>query len=129
MVGLAVEAPLLFLIYSAAGPPFHPSNETPPAPTTVADTDINFPDVGDWVKHCDCLPKRSRARLGALGDELLDQGFFYIDQLAGDRISRNDLANCLGIGIGLAALIIRYAEDDITHLRAGTFEMKRPEDP
>ncbi|KAF8229918.1 hypothetical protein L208DRAFT_1378718 [Tricholoma matsutake] len=38
----------------------HASDKTPPAAlTTAADTDINFPDVNNWVMYCDNHPKCS----------------------------------------------------------------------
>ena len=89
----------------------------------AADTDIIFPDVSDWAKYCDSLPKRRRAQLSTLGDKLTQQGFFEIDQLTRDRISHIDLAQCLGIGVGIAALIVRFAEEDVARVRAGTFRM------
>jgi hypothetical protein len=93
------------------------------APATAADTDIEFPDVSDWVIYCDSLPKRSWAQLGSLHDRLHDQGFFDIDQLTGGHISHSDLAQSLGIGMGIAALIVRYAEDNVVQVHAGTFKM------
>jgi hypothetical protein len=104
----------------------HASDKTPPVASTTAadsDTDISFLDVGDWVTYCDNHPKRSRAQLGMLRDKLLDQGFFDIDQLIGVCILHSDLAQCLGVGMGIAALIIRYAEEDVAKVRAGTFNM------
>ena len=108
---------------SQAGVLLHSTGTSDKAPAVGADTDIEFPDVGDWVTYCDSLPKRSRARLSTLREQLLQQGFFEIDQLTGDRISHNDLSVSLGIGIGLAALIVRYAEEDVVQVRAGTFNM------
>ena len=71
----------------------------------------------------------SRARVAnivrhsTLGNKLTEQGFFEIDQLTRDRISHSDLAQCLGIGVGIAALIVRYVEEDVARVRAGTFDM------
>ena len=96
-----------------------PSGATPAA----ADEDIVFPDVSDWAIYCDGIPRRRRAQLVTLSNKLIEQGFFEIDQLTGDRISHNDLAQSLGIGIGIAALIVRYADEDVAKVRAGTFNM------
>ncbi|KAH9992366.1 hypothetical protein BJV77DRAFT_445117 [Russula vinacea] len=95
-----------------------PNNSSP-----TSTTDIDYPDVGDWVAHCDTLPKRSRANLGALRERLLEQGFFEIDQLTRDNITISDLVSSLGVGTGIAALIIRYADEDVACVREGTFEM------
>jgi hypothetical protein len=85
--------------------------------------DIEFPDVGEWVTYCDTHPKRSRAQLGTLREKLYNEGFFGIDQLTADRISLVDLSQSLSIGRGLAGLIVRYAGEDVTRVRAGTFKM------
>jgi hypothetical protein len=95
-----------------------PNNSSP-----TSTTDIDYPDTGDWVAHCDTLPKRSRANLGALRERLLEQGFFEIDQLTRDNITISDLVSSLGVGTGIAALIIRYADEDVARVREGTFEM------
>jgi hypothetical protein len=94
-----------------------------PSEAATADADITFPDVSDWAKYCDSIPKRQRAQLSKLSNKLTEQGFFEIDQLTGDRISHSDLAQSLGIGVGIAALIVRYAEEDVARVRAGTLHM------
>ena len=93
------------------------------AAIVAADADIVFPDVSDWANYCNTLLRRSRAQLGSLGSKLTEQGFFEIDQLTGGRISHSDLAQCLGIGVGIAALIVRYADEDVAKVRVGTFNM------
>jgi hypothetical protein len=72
---------------------------------------------------CDKIGKRSRANLGLLRERFQEQGFFQIDQLTGDRISHSDLSQCLGIGMGYAALVVRYAEEDVKLVCEGTFNM------
>ena len=128
LVFLVVMSDFDCLAALAAGPqasmPFHHASEkAPPALTTAADTDINFLDVGNWVTYCNNHPKHSWAQLGTLRDKLFQQGFFDIDQLIGDHISHSDLAQCLGVGMGIAALIVRYAEEDVANVRTGTFNM------
>ena len=102
--------------------PTAPSGATPHV-TAAADVDIVFPDVADWAVYCDTIEKRRRANIGDLGDKLIQEGFFEIDQLTSKHISRTDLAQSLGIGVGLAALIVRFAEEDVAQVRAGTFNM------
>jgi hypothetical protein len=114
LAGLGVEVPAMAANNSA------PSVATG---TPAADADITFPDVGDWARYCDTIPKRDRIKLGKLSKKLDDQGFFEIDQLTGDRISHSDLSTALGIGLGVAALIVKYAEEDVAQVRAGTFNM------
>lgn len=102
-----------------------PSGAVPLAPAVAADADIVFSDVADWVIYCDSIPKRRRAKIGTLGDKMVQEGFFEIDQLIGSRISHIDLAQSLGIGVGLAALIVRFAEEDVAQVRTGTFNMNK----
>lgn len=112
--------------HSAAGPQaLHPNHPTsnPAAPPTVDTDDIIYPDVSDWAIYCDMHPKRSRAQVGALCSKLTEQGFFNLDQLTSNQIEQRDLSFGLEIGIGLAALIIRYADEDVARVRAGTFNM------
>ncbi|KAH9991695.1 hypothetical protein BJV77DRAFT_962669 [Russula vinacea] len=95
-----------------------PNNSSP-----TSTTDIDYPDTGDWVAYCDSLPKRSRASLGALRERLLEQGFFEIDQLTRDNITISDLVSSLGVGTGIAALIIRYADEDVARVPRGPGDM------
>ena len=123
-VYIELSHPMPFTDYNillAAGLNSHVS--VPSEAASAADADITFPDVSTWVTYCDRLPKRRRAQLGTLGNRLTQQGFFEIDQLTKDRISHSDLAQGLDIGIGTAALIVRYAEEDVAQVRAGTFNM------
>ena len=99
--------------------PTAPSGATP-----AADAGITFPDIGNWAIYRDTIEKRRQANIGKLSDKLIEEGFFEIDQLTSERISHADLAQSLGIGIGLAALIIRFAEEDVAQVRAGTFNME-----
>ena len=103
--------------YLAAG--LNPQVDAP----TPADANIVFPDVSDWAKYCDSIPRRRRADLGTLSDKFTQEGFFEINQLTKDRISLSELAQSLGIGFGIAGLIVRYVEEDIAQIRAGTFTM------
>ena len=128
LVFLVVMSDFDCLAALAAGPqasmPFHhASDKAPLALTTAADMDINFPDVGDWVTYCDNHPKCSRVQLGTLCNKLFQQGFFDINQLIGDHISHSDLTQCLRVGMGIAALIVRYAEEDVANVCTGTFNI------
>ena len=112
---------LLFTVTAGLNPHIGaPSKATPAA---ASDADITFPDAGDWAMYCDRILNRRRAKLGTLRDKLTQQGFFEIDQLTGGRISHSDLAQSLEVGIGIAALIVRWAEEDIAQVQAGTFDM------
>lgn len=108
--------------YSAAG--LNPQVEAPSVATpAVANADIVFPDVSDWAVYYNGILRCCQAQLGTVSNKLVDQGFFEIDQLTEDCISHNNLVQSLGIGIGIAALIIRYADKDIAKVQAGTLNM------
>ncbi len=99
------------------------NNSAPSGANPAADADIVFPDVGDWAKYCDTIQKCRRAEVGKLGDKLTREGFFEIDQLTHDRIATEELARSVDIGIGLAALIIKYADEDAAKVQTGNFNM------
>jgi len=99
------------------------NNSVPSGANPAADADIVFPDVGDWAKYCDTIQKCRRAEVGKLGDKLTREGFFAIDQLTHDRIATEELARSVDIGIGLAALIIKYADKDAAKVQAENFNM------
>jgi hypothetical protein len=101
----------------------NPQVGAPSEATPTPDKNIVYPDVRDWARYCDTIPERRQAQIGSLVDKFADQGFFEIDQLTMGRISHRELTQSLGIGLGIAALIIRYAAEDIARVRAGTFRM------
>ena len=102
--------------------PTAPSGATPHM-TAAADADIVFPDIANWAIYCDTIEKHHWANIGNLDDKLIEEGFFEIDQLMSKHISHTDLAQSLGIGIGLAALIVRFAKGDVAQVQAGTFNI------
>ena len=73
--------------------------------------------------YCDKHPQQSRAQFGELSAKLDEQGYLWIDQLTGDHVLQSNLAQYLQIGLGKAALIIRWAEEDMAHICKGTFSM------
>lgn len=58
-----------------------------------------------------------------LTGEFDKEGYRTIDQLTGSRMSVENLLNWLGIGKGIADLIIQYAEEDMSLVRDGNFTM------
>lgn len=96
-----------------------------PSQQTALSTKSNivFPDVSEWVVYCDRHPQWSRARIGDLSAKLDKQGYLWIDQLTSDQVSQSNLAEYLSIGLGTAALIIKYADDDMACVRERTFNM------
>ena len=99
------------------------NNSAPSGANPAADADIVFPDVGDWAKYCDTIQKHRRAEVGKLGNKLTWEGFFKIDQLTHDHIAIKELAQSVDIGIGLAALIIKYADKNAAKVWAGNINM------
>lgn len=55
--------------------------------------------------------------------KLEDQGYLQIDQLTSDHVSQSDLAQYLNIGLGKAALIVKYVDGDVASVWEGTFNM------
>jgi len=99
-------------------------NPAPAQPQVPDDAEIDFPEVQAWAAHCDANAKR--ARLGGIGDlrwKLTQEGYVEIDQLIGNRVSQADLANALGIGLGRAGLIIKWADEDVAKVRSGNFTL------
>jgi hypothetical protein len=94
-------------------------NAQPPPPTN---SEIIFPEVSAWADHCDANDRHARmGKVGELRGRLAAEGYFEIDQLTGDRVSQVDLAHALNIGLGRAALIIKWAEEDVAKVHAGSF--------
>lgn len=94
-------------------------NIQPPAP---GNADVIFPEVNEWVNHCDADPKRARlGRIGPLCQKFADEGYVDIDQLTSDRVSQTDLAGALQIGLGIAGLVIKWADEDVARVRQGTY--------
>lgn len=106
-------------------PPPPPStiNPIPPAVNLVPAVRVEYPKISPWLIHCDQHPARSGEDFSLLAQKFSDEGFRRIHQLTGDRISVEKLSDWLGIGKGTADLLIRYAEEDVEFVKAGTFVM------
>ena len=84
---------------------------------------VNYPDISEWLVHCDNHPQRSGENFSNLMPAFDHEGFRRLQQLTGDRISIEKLSAWLSIGKGTADLIIRYVEEDIAAIHAGTFQI------
>ena len=60
-------------------------------------------------------------RIGPLRHKFADQGYIDVDQLTSDRVSQPDLAGALGIGLGIAGLVIKWADEDVAKVREGIY--------
>lgn len=77
-----------------------------------------------WLEHCDEHSDRKGEYFSEYADKFDEQGYRRINQLTGNRMSVEKLANLLGIGMGTADLLIQYAEEDMELVKAGTFSME-----
>lgn len=94
-------------------------------PLLAISSEIDFPHVTEWAVHCDSDDIRlRRGGVGDICDKLVKEGFYYIDQLVGDRVAQADLANALKIGLGRAGNVIKWAEEDVAQVRAQTFVLR-----
>jgi hypothetical protein len=99
--------------------------QTPVLPPT---TKIEYPMISEWLKYCDRHPQRRGENLSDHGWKFDKEGYRRIHQLTGDRITVENLSDWLMIGKGTADLLIRYAEEDIELVKAGTFMMVSGDD-
>ena len=60
-------------------------------------------------------------------DAFEDEGLLRIDQLTGENITVEQLANWLNIKRGVAEAVVWYAKQDVALVEAGRFEM--PNEP
>ena len=84
---------------------------------------VNYPDISEWLVHCNNHPQRSGENFSNLVPTFDHEGFQRLQQLTEDWISIKKLSAWLSIGKGTADLIIRYAEEDIMAIHAGTFQI------
>ena len=87
-----------------------------------------FPEVCTWADHCNSDPRHARlCRVGPLRQKLADEGYIDIDQLTSDRVSQADLAGALKIGLGIAGLVIKWADEDVAKVHKGTYVLNTNE--
>jgi hypothetical protein len=76
-----------------------------------------------WLTYCDQHPQRRGEDFSSHASKFDKEGYRRIHQLTGDRITVEKLSDWLSIGKGIADLLIRYAEEDVELVKAGTFSM------
>jgi hypothetical protein len=101
----------------------NPGQLPPPlAPAPLA-TGVKYPLISAWLQHCDKHPGHSGEDFSRLLPNFDKEGYRQIQQLTGDRITVEKLAEWIGIGRGTADLLIHYAIEDVELVRAGSFVM------
>jgi hypothetical protein len=98
----------------------------PPTATTRPLSDTQYPSIYPWLLYCDRHPHRGGDDLTNLGPKFEKEGFRYISQLSRARVSIEQLSKWLGIGKGIADLLLQYAESDVELVHAGMFSMEDP---
>jgi hypothetical protein len=112
-------------------PTWHGYSQGPPSTLNPAGAPIikvNYPMIIPWLNYCDKHPERCGEDFSAHADKFNKEGYRRLHQLTGDRVSVEKLSDWLGIGKGTADLLIRYAEEDLELVKAGTFTMTVEED-
>jgi hypothetical protein len=120
--------------YPMAPPPQLALNPAPPAPNPALPApnrsvkSSDYPKIPAWLTYCDNHPERCGEDFSLYAWKFEREGWRRIHQLTGDRISVEKLSDWLSIGKGTADLLIRYAEEDVDHIKAGTFTMTLADD-
>lgn len=105
---------------------FLPPPGPPTVPPPVLSQPLNYPLISEWIEYCDRHPNRVGGNLSSVIPKFQDQGFRYINQLTGSRVTIEKLSDWLSVGPGTADLIISYAEEDCKLIATGTFRMELP---
>ena len=105
-----------------------PASLPPQAPVlpqnpTAPQKHMRGPRITPWLQYCNRVPGREGENLSVLTGKFDKEGYRTIDQLTGSHMSVENLSNWLGIGKGIANLIIQYAEEDMSLVRDGNFTM------
>ena len=92
-----------------------------PAIATIRPSDV--PKIDLWLEYCDRHPDRSGDNLVDIAWKFEKESFRRIDQLVGTTVSVEKLSEWLGVGKGMAILLMKYAEEDLELVRSGKFMM------
>jgi hypothetical protein len=110
--------------YNLPFPLPHPQQYMAPPTTSVVPTQhIEYPVIAEWLTYCDDHPQHSGEDFASLAPKFDKEGYRHVNQLTGECITVEKLAQWLGIGKGTADLIIMYAEEDMVAICAGMFQM------
>ena len=122
-----MDAPYGYYPLPYVMPHWYAQPQTPavpaPKPASHPSKPTDYPKISDWLEYCDRHLDRYGENFSSLSQKFDQEGYRRIHQLAGDRVSVEKLSTWLGIGKGTADLLIRYAEEDVELIRAGTFSM------
>ena len=83
--------------------------------------------IPEWLRYCDQHPQCCGEDFSEHTSRFDQEGYRRIHQLTGQRITVEKLADWIGIGKGMADLLIRYAEEDVELIKAGIFTMDLPD--
>ena len=95
-----------------------------------ASVNIEYPDVERWCHYLDGHPLRNKdnIKFTPYASILKEKGFLRIKQLTTNFFKPEDLGRWLDIGVGIAVLIMQYAQEDVEEIRAGRLVIP-PKDP
>jgi hypothetical protein len=89
---------------------------------------MDSPKVMPWLNYCDRHPNHCGDSLSDYTHKFDQEGYHRVDQLTSNRVSVENLVGWVKIGIGIAGLVIRYADEDMVLVNAGQFSMTLPDD-
>lgn len=87
---------------------------------------VDCPSIAPWLEYCDKHPIHSRDNLSKHIFSFNKEGYWHINQLTSNQVSVEKLASWVKIGMGIADLVIRYADEDMALVNAGQFTMTLP---
>ena len=82
---------------------------------------VEYPHISEWLCYCDSHQHRRGNNLHMYIPKFSDQGYRRIDQIT--RATVEQLLDWLGIGKGIADLLIAYAKEDVRLVSEGRFSM------
>ena len=104
-------------------PPMNPAG-LPAQP--LPNKKVDCPSIAPWLEYCDKHPIHSGDNLSKHIFSFNKEGYRRINQLTSNRVSVEKLASWVKIGMGIADLVIWYADEDMALVNAGQFTMTLP---
>ena len=90
------------------------------APQQVS-ASVEYPHISEWLCYCDSHQHWQGDNLCMYIPKFSDQGYWWIDQIAQATVEQ--LSDWLGIGKGIADLLIAYVKEDVRLVSEGRFLM------